>query len=102
MLVVAKTLPYDGLVNSFVMKYVTYDNASLISELFLGEPDPEPYDSVIFYIDVLLNMLICVPLFSAIFSFCHAIRRKIKVVETLRNCGVSTLRRFVKLSFFTV
>lgn len=102
MMVVAKALSYDDLVNSFLIKYVTYDNASFISELILGEPDPEPYDSMIFYIDVLLNMLICVPLFSAIFSFCHAIKRKLKVAETLRDCGVSTLRRFVKLSFFTV
>lgn len=102
MLVVAKTVPYDELVNSFVIRYVNYDSASFIGELILGELDPEPDESVIFYVDVILNTLICVPVFSLITTLYKVIERKINSAEVLKEFGWAILRRFLKLLSFTI
>lgn len=99
--IVAKTVPYDDLVNSFVIRHVNYDSASFIGELVLGETDPEPYESVVFYIDIMLNTLICVPLLSLIISVYNAFKRKFRLIELITDCGISTLRRLVKLLSFT-
>ncbi|MFZ4835236.1 hypothetical protein [Rouxiella sp. Mn2063] len=100
MLLVAKYIPYDGLVDGFLSKRVSFDGADKISKWILGEPDPEPYESIRDYIKTLINILISVPLFCMVITLLKRVSKKIKTTDLLKEWISSTLRRFAKLLTF--
>lgn len=102
MLIVAKTLHYDDLVNNFISQHMSFDDAESIGRIVLGEPDPEPYDSINFYISILINTLISVPFLSAVISAYHGVTRKISPACLPKEWAFSTFRRFAKIFVFTL
>ncbi|MGL6020324.1 MAG: hypothetical protein ACRC0C_16975 [Gibbsiella quercinecans] len=102
MLLVAKFVPYNGFVDNFIIKHVSFDDAENIGKLILGEPDPEPYESARDDINILINTLLSVPLLSAVITAFNKISRKVKPADILKEWAVSTLRRFAKLFTFTL
>lgn len=101
MLLVARVVPYDDMVSSFVSRHLSYESVNFIGGVIPGEPDPEPYQSAIFYIDVLLNALISIPVFSAVISIYISIQKGAKLNEVINELIVSTFRRFLKLFTLT-
>lgn len=101
MLVVAWVVPYEDLVNNFIYTHVSFIDAEKIAKQILGEPDPEPYDSIRMYISLLINTLVSVPVMSVIVSACNAITRKTKPADLPKEWVLSTLRRFGKIVLFT-
>ena len=101
MLLVAWLFPYGGLVNRFMREHVTLSMAEKIGYLILGEPDPEPYDSIRFYISLMINILISVPLFSFVTTAINMIRSRVSTVYPLKEYFFATLRRFYKIVLFT-
>ncbi len=101
MLVVAWVVPYEDLVDSFIYTHISYADAGKIAKQVLGEPDPEPYDSISEYISLVINTLISVPLMGVITSAYKAIIRKTKPAEVPKEWALSTLRRFGKIVLFT-
>lgn len=101
MLVVAWVVPYEDLVDSFIYTHISYPDAGKIAKQVLGEPDPEPYDSISGYISLVINTLISVPLMGVIISAYNAITRNTKPAELLKEWALSTLRRFGKIALFT-
>ncbi len=101
MLAVAWVVPYEDLVDTFIYTHISYTDAGKIAKLVLGEPDPEPYDSISDYISLVINTLISVPLMSVIISAYNAIARKTKPAELPKEWALSILRRFGKILLFT-
>lgn len=101
MLVVAWVVPYEDLVDSFIYTHISYTDAGKIAKQVLGEPDPEPYDSISGYINLVINTLISVPLMGVIISAYNAITRNTKPAELPKEWALSTLRRFGKIALFT-
>jgi len=101
MLLVAWAVPYEDLVNEFIYTYISLTDAEKIAKQILGEPDPEPYDSIRMYISLVINILISVPLMSVIMSAYNAITRKTKPAELLKEWAFSTSRRFAKIALYT-
>lgn len=101
MLVVAWGVPYEDLLDSFIDTHISYTDAGMIAKQILGEPDPEPYDSISDYISLVINTLISVPLMGVITSAYNAIIRKTKPADLPKEWTLSTLRRFGKIVLFT-
>lgn len=97
MLLFARVVPYDDMVSSFVSRHLSYESVNFIGGIIPGEPDPEPYQSAIFYIDVLINALISLPVFSAVISIRMSFRKDVKLNDVINEWVVSTFRRFLKL-----
>jgi len=100
MLLVAKVIPYDGLVNSLTGLF-DFQSASKVTSFILGEPDLEVWESLRDYFGILINTLISVPLLSAIITAYNAITRKADQSGLTKQWAVSTLRRFAKIFVFT-
>ncbi len=101
MLFVAWAVPYEDLVNELIYTHISLTDAEKIAKQILGEPDPEPYDSIRMYVSLVINTLISVPLMSVIMSAYIAITRKTKPAEVLKEWAFSTLRRFAKIALYT-
>lgn len=101
MLMVAKTLNYDDLVGSFVSQHVSFEDADKIGRMVSGEPDPEPTESIRFYISILINTLISVPILSAIFTAYKGVTHKLSPASLHKEWAFSSLRRFAKIFVFT-
>lgn len=101
MLTVAKTLNYDDLVSSFVSKHVSFDDADKIGRMVSGEPDPEPTESIRFYISILINTLISIPILSAMFTAYNGVTHKLSPASLHKEWAFSSFRRFAKISAFT-
>jgi len=101
MLAIAWVVPYEDLVDTFIYTHISYTDAGKIAKQILGEPDPEPYDSISDYISLVINTLISVPLMGVIVSAYNAITRKMKPVDLPKEWTLSTLRRFGKIALYT-
>lgn len=100
MLLVAKVIPCDGLVNSLTGLF-DFQSASKVTRFILGEPDLEVWESLRDYFGTLINILISVPVLSAIITAYNAITRKADQSGLTKQWAVSTLRRFAKIFGFT-
>jgi len=101
MMTVAKTIHYDAQVNSFIANHFSYDDVNNIGKWVLGEPDPEPYDSVSFYIVFLSNILISVAILSVVTTAYTAFTGTASPLVLLKKFSTSTLRRIIKIFAFT-
>ncbi|WP_188474530.1 hypothetical protein [Hafnia psychrotolerans] len=99
MLIAAKVIPYDGLIDSLTGLF-DFQSASKVIRFILGEPDSEVWESLHDYFGILINILISVPIFSAIITAYKAITREVDPPRLLKEWAVSTLRRFVKFFVF--
>ncbi|NUU65497.1 hypothetical protein HQN64_05195 [Enterobacteriaceae bacterium BIT-l23] len=100
MLVVAKTVPYDRLINSITGLF-DFQNAIKFTSFILGEPDLEVWESLRNYFSILINTLISIPILSAVTTTFDTIIRKIHPAGILKEWTSSTLRRFAKIFGFT-
>lgn len=101
MLFVAWAVTYEDRVDNFLYTHINLTDAQKIAKQILGEPDPEPYDSLSDYISLIINTLISVPLLSMSISAYNGITSKISPAELPKEWVLSTLRRFVKVALFT-
>lgn len=102
MLLVAWLFSYDGLVDRLMREYITLNMAEKTGNYILGEPDPEPYESIRLYISLMINILISVPLFSSVIAIINIMMSRISPVHHLKECFFSILRRFYKIFSFTL
>jgi hypothetical protein len=100
MLVVVKTVHYDELVYDYVSQRISYDDANKIEIWISGEPYPEPYDSINFYISFLVNTLISVPVMSLILSLYNMASQKTGLSAVPKEWAISCLRRLAKIFLF--
>lgn len=100
MLIVAKAVPYEGLVD-FITGLFDYQSANKFTRFILGEPDLEVWESLGDYFGILINTLISVPVMSAIITAYRAVTHKVSPAGSPREWGHSTLRRFAKIFGFT-
>lgn len=99
MLCVAKVIPYDGLVGSLTGLF-DFQSASKVTGYILGEPDLEVWESLRDYFSILINILISIPILSAIIIAYSAITRKVDHSRFTKEWALSTLRRFAKVFGF--
>lgn len=100
MLIVAKVVPYDGLVDSITALF-DFQNAERFTQFILGEPDLEAWESLQIYFSLLINTLISVTFMSAIITVFKGITLKIRPTCLLKKWIFSTLRRLAKIFAFT-
>ncbi len=100
MLIVAKVVPYDGLVNSITGLF-DFQSANKFTHFILGEPDLEAWESLGDYFSILINTLISVPGMSAIITAYSVVTHKVSPAGVPREWASSTLRRFAKIFGFT-
>lgn len=100
MLIVAKVVPYDGLVDAITALF-DFQSAERFTHYILGEPDPEPWEALQFYFSLLINTLIGVPVMSAILTAFNGIRHKTRSVFLVKEWAFSILRRLAKIFAFT-
>lgn len=100
MLIVAKVVPYDGLVNS-IKGLFDFQSANKFTHFILGEPDLEVWESLGDYFSILINTLISVPVTSAIITTYSVVTYKVSPAGIPREWGNSTLRRLAKIFGFT-
>lgn len=100
MLIVAKTVHYEELVSNFVSNHVSSDSSEKFAKFILGEPDPEPRESIRTYIGIFINILLSVPLLSALIFVFNTAIRKVKYDDFLKEWTLATFRRFTKIFLF--
>jgi len=100
MLIVAKLVPYDELVDSITVLF-DYQNAQRFTHFILGEPDLEPWESLQAYFNLLINTLISVPVMSAVITFFNRVTIKVNPASLLKEWIFSILRRLAKIFAFT-
>ncbi|SFU13861.1 hypothetical protein SAMN05192562_10675 [Kosakonia arachidis] len=100
MLIVAKVIPYDGLVDSITGLF-DFHSASKFTRFILGEPDLEVWESLGDYFSILINTLISVPITSVVITAYRAVTRKVSLINIFREWVGSTRRRFAKIFGFT-
>lgn len=100
MLLVAKVVPYNRLVDSITGLF-DFQSANRVTHFILGEPDLEVWESLDGYFSILINTLISVPVMSALITAYSAMTYKISVTCIPKEWGSSTLRRFAKIFGFT-
>ncbi|MEM6161581.1 hypothetical protein AAH446_13675 [Erwinia sp. P6884] len=100
MLLVAKYVPYDYLIDRFITENISFDQAVKISGFILGELDPGAYEAMRDYIFIVVNILISVPFFSAIITGLNALRNKAKPGVHFQEWLLSVLRRLMKIFSF--
>ncbi len=100
MLIVAKVVPYDGVVNS-IKGLFDYQSANKFTHFILGEPDSEVWESLGDYFSILINTLFSVPVTSAIITTYSVVTHKVSPAGIPREWGNSTLRRLAKIFGFT-
>lgn len=100
MLIVAKLIPYDGLVDSLTGLF-DFESATKVTRYILGEPDLEVWESLRDYFSILINILISVPVLTVIITTYNAITRKDDPSGLPKEWAESTLRRFAKIFGFT-
>lgn len=101
MVVVAKVIPYEGLVDA-IMVIFTYQSADRFTHFILGESDLEVWQSLNAYISILTNILISVPVMTVLITLCRAVKYKFIIIDLLRGLVSATLRRFAKIFSFTI
>ncbi len=99
MLIVAKGVPYEGLVGS-ITGFFDFQSAEKFTRFIWGEPDLEVWESLGDYFSILINTLISVPVVSAIITVYSAITLN-SPASILKEWGNATLRRFAKIFGFT-
>lgn len=100
MLLVAKAVPYEGVVNALTASF-NFHNAQVLTSFILGEPDPEVWESLRDYISILVNTLISVPVMSVLTTFFNGVTRRIRPDYLAKEWAFSTLRRLGKIFLFT-
>lgn len=100
MLLVAKVVPYNGIVDS-VTKIFDFQSAQKFTRFILGEPDSEIWESLDEYFSILINTLISVPVMSAVITAYRSILYKVNPVNIPKEWAISTLRRLAKIFGFT-
>lgn len=101
MFLVAKFVPYEEFVNDFITRNISFENALKITELMLGEPDLEAYESMREYMFILTNTLISVPLYGILLTVMKAFTNKQKLSFHIREFTLSIIRRLTKIFSFT-
>lgn len=101
MLIVVKVVPYGEVVNEVVIKYLSVDRSEAISKVLIGESEPEPQESIVFFIFFAINLLISVPVLSVIITVFNVIVNNISLTELPMKIVLSTLRRYIKVFVFT-
>jgi len=101
MVLVSIFIPYDGLTDYFTSLF-DFQSADKVTRFILGEPDPEFWESLRIYFAMLINILISIPLLSAFITAYNVVTRRISTTGILKDWGISTLRRFIKLFAFTI
>jgi hypothetical protein len=99
MLIVAKAVPYDGVVESITALF-DFQSASSFTRFILGEPDPEVWESLGDYFSILINTVISIPVMSGVITAYKAASHKMSSAEIPREWASSTLRRFAKVFGF--
>ena len=100
MLIVAKVIPYDGLVSSIIGLF-DFHSASRFTRFILGEPDLEVWESLHFYFAILIIILISVSVMSAMITTYNGMMRKVNPANLFDDWILSTLRCLVKVFAFT-
>ncbi|MDY0970687.1 hypothetical protein [Siccibacter turicensis] len=100
MLIVAKVVPYEGLVDSFTGLF-DFQGADKFTRFILGEPDPEVWESLGGYFSILVNTLISIPAMSAIITAYSVVAHNVSPAGFPKEWASSTVRRFVKILGFT-
>lgn len=80
MLLMAKNVPYNGLVQS-VIERLDYQSASAFTQFILGEPAPEVWETTGDYISFLINLGMSVPVMSIVVTFFRARKHAISPAE---------------------
>ncbi|MBB1201347.1 hypothetical protein EGM70_13715 [Enterobacteriaceae bacterium 89] len=101
MLLVAKAVPYEGLVDQFMTDHFDYDRVKKVSGFIMGEPAPEPWDDVQEDISIFINTLISVPLMSLMTAAFEVVMRHSNFSDSPKLWVKSTTRRFSKIFGFT-
>lgn len=101
MAIVAKVIPYDGLVSSIIALF-DFQSASNFTRFILGEPDLDVWESLHIYFSILINTLISVPVMGAIITAYSGVMHKVSPANLSEDWILSTLRRLAKLFAFTL
>lgn len=101
MLVVAKVVPYEPLAEALTGLF-DYQRAEKLTAFVLGEPDSEAWESLYSYFSVFINILISVPVMSAMLAACNVIIRKARPAHFLQAYVLSTSRYYAKVLTFIV
>jgi len=100
MLLVAKEVPYEGLVNSIKILF-DFQSAEKITYFILGESDLDVWESLGDYVSILINTLISVPVMSAVITAYTGMLNKVNPADIPRMWISSTQRRLAKIFGFT-
>lgn len=101
MLIVAKIVPYEGLVDSLTALF-DWQSAQRFTQFILGEPDLEPWESLQAYFSLIINTLISIPVMSMVITLFNGVTFKIRPVCLPEQWAFSTLRRLAKIFLFTL
>lgn len=99
MLIVAKVVPYEGLVDSITGLF-DFESADRFTRFILGEPDLEVWESLDGYFSILVNTLISVPVMSVFITAYRVVKRKVSPAVSHREWAISSLRRIAKIFGF--
>jgi len=97
---VAKWVPYGGLVDTITDKF-DYQSAQRFTAAIEGEANPEAWEAVSDYFSLLINTLISIPLLSALITTYHLAVKRRTPGHHAKEWMTSTVRRFLKVFLYT-
>ena len=100
MFLVAKWVPYDGVVSAITERF-DFEGAQRFTAAIEGEPNPEAWEAVSDYFSLLINTLISIPLLSALITTYHIAVKRSTVGHHAKEWMTSTVRRFLKVFLYT-
>lgn len=100
MVIVGRVVHVGDIISGLLGGHIGSDSANKLETFIIGESDPEPYESLIDYISIIITTLISVPLFSFITAIFYAFTKRIEFKDISKEWAISTQRRFAKLFTF--
>ncbi|WP_312776851.1 hypothetical protein [Pseudescherichia sp.] len=100
MFLVAKWASYGGIVSAITERF-DFEGAQRFTAAIEGEPNPEAWEAVSDYFNLLINTLISIPLLSAVITTYHIAVKRSTTGYHAKEWMTSTARRFLKVFLYT-
>lgn len=100
MFLVAKWASYGGIVSAITERF-DFKGAQRFTAAIEGEPNPEAWEAVSDYFNLLINTLISIPLLSAVITTYHIAVKRSTTGYHAKEWMTSTARRFLKVFLYT-
>lgn len=94
-------IPYENIIDPLIFENVNYNTAKTLIFYILGETYSEPYDLLLLYLYILLNIIISIPLLSLVTISTSIYTNNTKHHSCAKEWLASVVRRYMKTFIYS-